>query len=105
MALATSVTGTGKLISSRIEGSGSFSYVSNDDGTLTNHSITYTDVRETRKWHALTLTACTNYQAAHPNDNTDVECVNEVIGAYELTTETVTRTVVAHSSAEISEAT
>ena len=108
MALATSVTGTGKLISSGVDGSGSFSYITTQtvEGSPVrkNNTVSYTETRETRKWYALTESAATTYQDAHPSENPVVECTNEIIGAYSLTTETRTRTIVDIETTTITEA-
>ena len=112
MALATSVTGTGKLIESRIEGAGAFSYlrvhVSGVPGaeteTTKRHTVNYLETRKTHKWYALTQGAVEAYQAANPEKNAHGVCVNEILNAWELTSETVTREIISIEENEIPEA-
>lgn len=109
MALATSVSGTGRLISSRFEGQGKQWYVRTElvdgDEVVNKHKISYTESRVVRKWYALTESAATTYLAAHPELNISVDCVNEQLGAYELTSEAIERTEVDHTITPIDEGT
>jgi hypothetical protein len=107
MALATSVTGPGRLISSQYEGMGKVWYFRTEkvDGeeVVNKHYVFFTESRVVRKWYALTESAATAYLAAHPELNISVDCVNEKLGAYELTTSAVERTEFKHTVTPITE--
>lgn len=95
MALATTVTGGGKLISGSTE-TGSYSSpfgVSRDGETKRIITVYFTEVRAERKWYALTSGAIGSYIAAHPNANVSFTLVNEVTQAYEMTVTTIERTI------------
>lgn len=103
MALATTVTGTGKIIHAQREGDGNFNYFTESGGTVTQHTVTYVDVRVTRKWYGLTLAACMEYVTANQDANTYYDLTNEALNSYELVTESVEREIVQHSTSEVSE--
>jgi hypothetical protein len=107
MALATSVTGDGRLIDSLYIGTGKDRYtrteVVDGDEVVNRHVIAYTESRETRKWYSVTESAATTYLAANPTKNVRITCTNEVIGAYDVTAETLVRTETEHTVSVIEE--
>ena len=106
MALQDTVTGSGKLIQYRSEGAASISYVQpSTSGGVNMHRITYTEERTTRKWYGLTESAISSYKAANPTKNVSGTCTNEIINSWEMTVESVDRTILSHSETPISEET
>lgn len=95
MALATTVTGDGKVISGSTE-TGSYSSpfeVSRDGKTKRIITTYFREIRTERKWYALTGGAIDSYIAANPTANVSFALVNEVTQAYEMTVITVSRTI------------
>jgi hypothetical protein len=108
MALASSVSGTGKLISASNE-NGTYEYsvssVDYDEDTETSTTrnylvtVSYTDERTERKWYALTAGAVTDYITANPTEQIQGTCVNEQLDAWEMTVTTVDREITGVSMA------
>ena len=95
---ATSVTGAGRRMSASHENSELLRTVAGGtpEGGIYYQSVTtyYTDVRETRKWYALTASAITTWEAANAGTSNYVAtCVNEITETWELEVTTVTRTI------------
>jgi hypothetical protein len=101
MALADSVSGDGTVIDQSRE-TGSYDYIisaigKDDEGAVDpvqkKIAIGFTDVRETRKWYSLTLSACTTYAASNPSFNLSWTLTNANLGSYDLIKITKTRTL------------
>jgi hypothetical protein len=98
------VTGSGKLMDFSTE-TGSYEYVATSIDQDTSDppepttvqqlvTVSYTDVRETRKWYNLTETAIDNYIIANPSENIQAFLSDEFIDdTYEMLKEDVTRTI------------
>jgi len=107
MALAESVTGAGKTISGGTE-TGSYSQVlqrGTESNPLPNQLLTvfYTEVRSEVKWYALTKGAIDQYMADNPTANVTYSIVNEATNAYEMTVNSLTRTITGYSLTTIPE--
>ena len=68
--------------------------------TLTTY---YSETRTTKKWYALTLSACTAYIAANPTLQITYDLDNAATGGYTLTATTVARTVTGFTLLEVPE--
>jgi hypothetical protein len=102
MALATTVTGDGRVIS-RGNDMGSYSQTITSkkaDGSTRTQILTvsYTDIRTERKWYALTEAAITTWESTNAaTTNYTASCSNEITNAWELIVSTVTRTITGYS--------
>lgn len=101
MALAETVTGSGKTIAIDSIGGGTYTFTGRGmvGGVYVNGTYTtgYTESRITKKWYALAEGAITAYRAANPSAMMSASLVNERTGAWELTVETVTGRVITGS--------
>lgn len=102
MALASSVSGDGKLLSHGND-MGSYSQTITSkraDGTTRTRILTtsYTDIRSERKWYALTEDAINTWVSANgATTNFTATRVNEVTNAWELVVQSVVRTITGYS--------
>ncbi|GEM_PF-6109079 len=103
MALATSVTDDGKVVGGGVE-IGSYSQsITKKDNSVWLLTTYFSDVREEKKWYALTYAAITAYIAANPTANVCYSMTSDVTNGYDMTVTKVTRTTTGWSFVELDE--
>ena len=102
MALATSITGAGTLLSVQRE-KGTYNYTQTSTHTdpetgeeeerTYKTTVWYTETRSEREWKAVTLSACETYAFMNPDVNVRYTLDNEVTQAYTLSRSIVERKI------------
>jgi len=103
------MTGAGKVISGSTEtGSYQFVQVSTDQDGENSRSmqttVSFTEVRETLKWYAVTKASIVTYIGAHADANVNYDLINDKsTDGYDVTVDTVTREIVSSVTIEVPE--
>ena len=95
MALSETITGTGQVISGSTEKGTYAENITKKDGSQWILTTYFDETRQELKWYALTKAAIDTYIAANPTYNVTYSLTNEnsPIQGYEMTVQSVTRTI------------